>query len=502
MSIYSNNMKNQLKSCKTILIPINHGFTYRYLIQSEVFSELLIKCKLIVLLVRDPTDKFYEKVRDFSNVVIDDYRLSACQNYVNKSPIQSWFRLLTTFTLNNSYNIVSVDDFYKAYLTDVNNKRFSRQVERTWLKYMLHVIARIILKCAVYICRRSLFFRKTVIQILNYCFTPDIHRDIFEKYNPDILLVTSLGIVNYDQLFMRQASAFGAKCIVTILSWDNTSTKGMPGAKTDHVIAWTSIMQNELITLNDMPSDKISVGGIPHFDKYYVQQSFMVKTDLFDHLGLDKTKKLLFFATKSPNSYANNLHIAETILKSIESGIIDKDCQLLIRMHPIYYRTKDGIRTFESSLKEFHTLSKKYNNLYVNEPTIMTNSLDYSMPEDDIKLLGSILKHSDIVINIFSTINIEASIVDTPIINISYEYSITKQLEKARFNISLDERQSHNQRIVKSGGVTMVYNDNELVVAIDKYLLNPQIMLMEENIFVKLKRGHILGMQGRELRKL
>ena len=38
-------------------------------------------------------------------------------------------------------------------------------------------------------------------------FTPNIHDDLFKKYQPDLLVVTSLGTFDYDQLFMRQARA-------------------------------------------------------------------------------------------------------------------------------------------------------------------------------------------------------------------------------------------------------------------------------------------------------
>ena len=84
-----------------------------------------------------------------------------------------------------------------------------------------------------------------------------------------MLVVTSLGTFNYDQLFMRQARKHKIKVISVILSWDNTTTRGYPSATSDLIITWTDIMKKELIHLNDIDETKIKVGGVAHYDQYF-----------------------------------------------------------------------------------------------------------------------------------------------------------------------------------------------------------------------------------------
>ena len=49
------------------------------------------------------------------------------------------------------------------------------------------------------------------------------------------------------------------------------------------------------------------------------------------------------------------------------------------------------------------------------------------------------------------------------IVNITFEGEIPSHLKKARLDINLDLNETHNQRIVNSGGVAMAYKDEELI---------------------------------------
>lgn len=283
-----------------------------------------------------------------------------------------------------------------------------------------------------------------------------------------------MGTFDYDQFLLREAYRYKIKTVAVILSWDNTSTRGMPGHIPDHVVAWTENMKKELIELNDVPAKNIFVGGVAHYDYYYSSDAFMEKDILFERMGLDKKKKLLFFVTKSPNGYAYNMDISRIILNTIHQKKLDFPAQLLVRVHPLHYRMNNGKFRFQNFLDQLRYLKKEYPELILNEPDIRSQNLNYSMPQEEIRLLCSILKHSDVVINMFSTINIEASIFDRPIVNVCFEGDSYKGPKKARYNIFIDEAQTHNQRILKTKGVELAYNTEQLIDAISEYLSNPE----------------------------
>ena len=305
--------------------------------------------------------------------------------------------------------------------------------------------------------------------------TPNFHKGLFKKYNPDLLIVSSIGTLLYDELIMREAKKNKTKVLSIILSWDNTSSKGMSGAFFDHVIAWTDVMKHELVSLNDVPSDKVSVCGIAHFDYYYKSDFLYKKEEFYKKYGISQKSKVIFFGTKSPSGYPWNGEIAEMILNAIEQEYINSGCTLVVRLHPIYYKKKNGKYIHQFFLDEFERLQFKYQNLIIDRPEMISDSINYGMPSMEIKKLASSLKYFDVLVNIFSTLNLEASIFDLPIVNICFEGNKYKGSMKARYDISMDERQNHNLRIIESGGISMVYNEREMIKSINSYLENPSL---------------------------
>ena len=80
------------------------------------------------------------------------------------------------------------------------------------------------------------------------------------------------------------------------------------------------------------------------------------------------------------------------------------------------------------------------------------------------------------IINIFSTINIEGAIFDKPLINISYQKNSNfyDKNMKSRYDVNIDFKQDHNQRILSTKGIINCWNSEELNKAINEALENPK----------------------------
>jgi len=383
-----------------------------------------------------------------------------------------------------------VDDLYRAYLKDRQ-----KNVKRS----LIGRFSDLVLDIFVYLGRRVKFLRSLILWAEQAFFSPLLHATVFETHKPDLLVVSSLGTFDYDQFLMREARKRRIPVVSVVLQWDNTTTRGMPGAIPDRVVAWTETMKKELIEINDISPEKIFIGGVAHYDHYYRDATLLSREELFNKLGLDINKKLIFFATKSPNGYAWNTDIAEIILQAIRDNKLIEPCQLVVRLHPIYYRRQNTGFAFQHFLDQFYTLKKHYKELVLNEPAIISKSLDYSMPWDEINMLASILKHSNVVINMFSTLNLEASIFDIPIVNICFEGNSYKGPKKARYNIGIDEVQTHNQRVIKTGGIMMVYDEYQLIEGINNALKDPKIGGQGRRLIRKNETGPFPGCAGEKI---
>jgi hypothetical protein len=477
--------------CKMVIfIPINQGFTYRYLIQTKIFFYLQQKAKKIVIFVPAPEDHYYDSIKLYKNVVLEDYKADEYDTYLNSFKFQKLLIYIRSAVQNGAFDITTTKEIYETNLIDNlrnNKKRISLMVIDLIIKSSRNF----------YLLRKLWFFLE------NSLYIPDIHQTHFNKYNPDILLVSSVGTFHYDQYFMRQAKKFGTKVITAVLSWDNTTTRGGPGAYSDLIISWTDVMKQELVNLNDIKENRVKVGGVAHYDYYFDSDFIWSKKLLLRYFRMENSKKIIFFATKSPNCYSSNKLIADIIAKAIDDGAISNEYILVIRLHPIYYRMKDTELVFQKQLNEINKLAEKYNHVVVNEPHIETDVMNYSMPDKEIKLLASLLKHSSLMVNMFSSLNIEASIFDTPLVNVSFENENNKSNEhKARFNIKLDLRQTHNQRIVNSDGVTMVYKSNDLISAIIENLAQPDKLQYGREKIVDTEVGAYRGDAGKRIANL
>jgi hypothetical protein len=472
-----------------IFIPVNQGFAYRYFLQTKIFLSLQKNAKKIVIFVPSPDDSFYDTLRNYPNVILEDYESFKYDSYLNHSKFQKALIYIRSAVQNESFDITTTKEIYESNLKDIL---------RVFGNKPSLVLSDIIIKLA----RKSYFLRKVLFFLENNLFNPTIHKKYFIKYRPDILLVSSVGTFHYDQYFMRQAKSFGAKVVTTVLSWDNSTTRGAPGAFSDLIISWTSEMKRELVDLNDIKQKTVEVGGVAHYDYYFDNKFTWSRKELLNYFDISAHKKIILFATKSPNCYSNGF-IAEMIAKAIFNHELSGDCILLIRLHPIYYRKIGSKLVFQDQLNEIQEIASRYKNVIINEPYIETNVMNYSMPDKEIKLLGSLLKHSSIMVNMFSTLNIEASIFDTPIVNISFEDKINlEQRKKARFDINLDLRQTHNQRIVNSNGVTMVYESSKLIDAINTNLIDPNQLSKGRKKIVEAEVGPHRGTAGKRIASL
>ncbi len=477
----------------TYFLAMNQGFMIRYFLQTDIFPTLQQSGHTIVILTPEPEAEEFRSYGAFENVVLEKYEEERYRNYLRGSWTEQWLKQLRLFVQNaNGGDITTTTDVYRAYLKD--NEEFHRTFKGR--------IAYIVFHVAVTLFRRSRLLRRLLLWSEHRFFTPRIHEALFQKYRPQALITASLGTFDYDQFLMREARRHGTKTVSVVLSWDNTTTRGMPGAVPDHVVAWTEAMRRELVDLNDIPDRKISVGGVAHFDHYYRAETFLDRTTFCKQLGLDPAKKILFYVTKSPNGYAYNADIAEMMLRALREGRIEHadGVQLLVRLHPIYLRRgPDGKLNFQYFLNQFDRLAEQYPELIINRPRMGSGSVNFLMPREEINLLASILKHSSVVINCFSTLNIEASIFDVPMVNVTFEGTSYDGPAKGRYNIDIDLRQTHNQRVVKTGGLAMVYNEDELIAAVNEGLQEPARRSAERDQIRRNECGPFPGRAGRNI---
>jgi hypothetical protein len=436
---------------KTLMLVINQGFSSRYLLRSNLFD--ILKNSGLRIVILSPAAKEESFTSEFSGENVF-HELYEPKKYRDKnSKIFQFFTQARYLSFNSKYYNNCTNFWVRNYFNSTKNVSIIKKVFD------------LVLKSVIYILSRSRVCREIFIKIESLI-TKEVYHLIFNKYQPDAILTTSMGVLPYDRFIMQEAKKNGAKTVSLVLSWDNTTTKGIPGASLDYAVVWTKTMREEIINYHDLSPEKVFIGGVVQYDEYFKNTNLLTKNSLFKQLNLSKEKKTIFYCLESPTSYEHNPEVLQMLGEIIQSKTISTPCQLVVRPHPIYFRTDNGIKVYENDLIKLKEIKEKYPFIIFDYPDVLNNSISHDMPVSEIYKLGALLNFSDVVLSFYSSMNIEASIFNTPIINIEI-------FDRNNIPNNIVANHTHNKRILSTGGVKSVRSSDELVASLNEYLLDP-----------------------------
>jgi len=454
---------------KTVLINVHQGFSVRYLLQTGVFRRIKDQAGKVVIIASDEGE-YLDEFRRMDNVEVEIVPREVYESYFKSSKIQRALKELRFYTYGA--RVTTAEVAWRFYNTDVIN----RPGRPFWRQKGVEAYFGVI-KAAVSALGRFPALRKALLKMETALFSPPFYDSILDRHKPDIVVVSSLGVFDNDHLVMRAAKRKGIPTVSMIMGWDNTTTRGYPGAFADYVVAWTETMKEELIRLHDIEDWRVYVGGVPLFDSYYSQDPGYDREEFLESMKLDPRKKTIFLATRSPNSYPWNPNIVEILAEAVDRGDLE-DCQVVARIHPLHYKRAGSKFAYQDALDAYDRIAGRFPGCVVlNVPKFASERVDYVMPEEEIELLTRLLRSCDVIATVFSTINIEGAIFDKPIVNVCFD-NLPKHYsakDKARFNIKGDFNLTHNQRIADSGGVSIAYTPSQLVERVNEYLRDPSL---------------------------
>src|SRR5829696_225116 len=286
-------------SAKTIFMVVHQGFVARYLLRTDVLRVLREAGTRIVVLTPNHQEQYLRAELHELGVEVEPLRASI--SVVMRSRLWLLLYHLRTYTLGE---VAATPALREKYAGARGHQR-SRNRAVAWL-----------INAALQILWRSRLARRALLGLESLLFSPRRHRDLFERYQPDLVLATSPGWFVADALALREARRSGVATAVTVLSWDNPTSKGYRGARPERIIAWSERMAEQVATHHDYPRDRIDACGVPHFDPYRRDAALWSREELTGNLGLDPRRRLVVFASSGPAHHSHNLEVAEAIARA------------------------------------------------------------------------------------------------------------------------------------------------------------------------------------------
>jgi hypothetical protein len=400
----------------------------------------------VVVLTEDASRDLIAQKFGCPGLVVEGLRLDQVQAYTRKvDPTRQWWLdFLRRAGAAGRGNLAVV----KSYIQQVKSEAHAR---RRRLFPLMEALASLL--------RHSSMARNALVRY-QMRYTSAIYTDLFEKYRPDLVIAASPGF-RQDRYLLREASARGIPTAAAIISWDSSSSYGLPGAPVDWITCWSEVQKQELMLGADWPAGRVNIAGMPPYDGYVRKEWLMPRDQYFGLHGLDPNRKLLSYAS-SFVSWSPNLQNVEALINLVTQDRLSQPAQLLIRLHPIHM---SGHYVIEAD--RIRQMALEHPHVHVVEPVPLGALGHYS--GEDMAEKTSMMAHSDIFLTVYSTMCVEASFQERPIISVCID-STTGWPGKYWVPMSQIGVWPTHSRFRTSGAGRVVYSEAELQAAANRYL--------------------------------
>ncbi|HEX8849563.1 MAG TPA: hypothetical protein VF761_08530 [Gemmatimonadaceae bacterium] len=309
---------------------------------------------------------------------------------------------------------------------------------------------------------------------------------LLRDLRPAVLLCT--GPFQFEQpAIVASAQRLAVPTLALIPSWDNVSTKNRMLFEYDGYLVWSERTRQELYERYPHTRTRpVFVVGAPQFDVFF-QPRFHVSRESFCAAnGLRPDRPFIVYAVGSPNFLKGEPDGAEYLARRVAAGELG-DVQLLVRPHPIHDNAEMASR--------FAGLGDRVRLQTTARPgTPLT-----ARSQDERAILDWVntFRHADVVVNLSSTVTIDAAICDRPVVNLDYDPgpggADTPLIR------DINHVWTHFAPVAESGGVWLVKDGEEMVAAVRGYLENPALHRERRRWIAEYVCGHLDGRNGERM---
>lgn len=294
--------------------------------------------------------------------------------------------------------------------------------------------------------------------VVGHVRSPDA-RGWLEEHRPSAVFTTGPFQFN-EPAVIAQAKAMGIPVIALIPSWDNLSTKNRLIFDYDAYIVWSEAAKADLHHFYPQSRRRpVHVVGAPQFDLFHQDRFRQSRDEFARSQDLEPNRPILVYAIGSPNFLKGEPQGALDFAKRVAAGDLG-DAQLIVRPHPLHDQGE-----MEALFQGFAGQAK------IQRPAGGGQGGHRGQDEGLIRQWVNTIRHADVLINLSSTVAIEAALCDRPVVNLDYDPAPgAPQQELIR---EVNHLWNHYRPVAESGGVWLTNDLDETVKATRAYLDDP-----------------------------
>jgi CDP-glycerol:poly(glycerophosphate) glycerophosphotransferase len=285
---------------------------------------------------------------------------------------------------------------------------------------------------------------------------------LFEKHQPVMLVTSNPGLILAEVPLLRTAVQRRVWTAAIDPSWDNFTNKLLPIRPVDRLMVWNDLMKQQAIDYHGYQPAAIRVVGTPQWDRYF-RDGVAISRDAFcQRVGADPSRSLVTLTTTPRPLYAHHDHVLRVLVSAIRGGRLGP-AQILVRLHP---------RDERAHYAEFEATPEVILEKPFRDTVRAGDGLAVDVTADSQQHLADTLRHSDVIVNVASTIAIEAAIFDTPVVNIAFDGEQESPFAQSARRYY---RFTHYVNLTRHGAVQVASTPDGLVAAVARYLGDPSL---------------------------
>ncbi len=313
-----------------------------------------------------------------------------------------------------------------------------------------------------------------------------------DAHRPALVVTTTAGLDQSDPPLLEAAKARGIRTATFVESWDNiwkmeriAKGRGKPGQRIvlpDALLVWNDSMKEHALRVfetyrtyktyrtytsqrtNRPPTtDRIFVTGSPRLD--YFGPRFAAKRlsreETLRYFGLDPARRVLHLATTELYDHG---HVAKAISEAKARGDLPADLQLYASVHPggKMERHKPWADAYGFTIR-FSPGRREH----APHPDFR-----YHPSEQEMLTLVALFTHTDVAVNLSSTVALESCRADRPVV-CAFFGKPWEWITWRRSMVVRDFRE-HYADLLRGGGIAVARNPRQLIQQIREYLAHPE----------------------------
>lgn len=198
-----------------------------------------------------------------------------------------------------------------------------------------------------------------------------------------------------------------------IYSWDNLP-KNRIAVPSDFYFVWSNWMMQELLHYYPtVQPAQVKVVGTPQFEHYSNRSLIRRRDEFLGSLGLDPARQVICFSGDDVKTSPHDPVYLSDLARTLREAPASKRPQILFRPCPT-----DRSDRFDAVLREFPEIVRS-NPLWA-APGKQADWSQVIPDKEDSALLINVVFHSDIVVNVGSTMAMDFAVFDKPAVYIAY----------------------------------------------------------------------------------